>query len=73
MAALTLPKIEGEPVDDFAKRIKADAQTQGKEARDKGVFIHGEVEKFYAVGYTNIKYWDLCRAVDASITQIFGV
>jgi hypothetical protein len=44
LSALTLPRVEGESVDEFARRVEVDAQTQGKEARETGTRIHGEIE-----------------------------
>ena len=47
MAALTLPKIEGETLEDFAKRIEVDANDQATKARDLGTEIHGSLERAY--------------------------
>jgi hypothetical protein len=44
MAALTLPRIEGESLEDFSKRVETDSEAQGKEARERGTQIHGEIE-----------------------------
>lgn len=45
MAALTVPRIDGELDEDFIKRISADATEQAKQAREKGTHIHGIIEK----------------------------
>jgi hypothetical protein len=45
MSALTLPKIEGESLEAFARRIKADSEEQASTARDIGTAIHGCIER----------------------------
>lgn len=47
MAALTLPKIEGETLDAYAARCIQDAQEQSKAAMQKGTEIHGAIECAY--------------------------
>ena len=49
MASLTLPRVDGEETDEFAKRVIKDAEDQSKMARELGTTIHGCIEK------------DLCR------------
>ena len=46
MAALTLPKIEGEDTETYAQRIVRDSQEQANTARDIGTAIHGAIEKW---------------------------
>lgn len=46
-AALTLPRIDGETEDDFAKRALEDAAAQSLAAREKGTMIHGVIEQFF--------------------------
>lgn len=46
MAALTLPRIEGEPLDNFVKRVIEDADKQSETARDFGTRIHDAIESF---------------------------
>jgi len=45
MAALTLPRIEGEPEDAFAKRVVADSQTTRDGAADFGTAFHHGAER----------------------------
>jgi len=47
LAALTLPRIEGEPDDDLLKRIKHDAKEHAKQAALKGEEIHDAVAAIY--------------------------
>lgn len=44
MSALTLPRVEGESLDDFKKRAQRDSQEQGNKARDKGTDLHTALE-----------------------------
>ena len=44
LASLTLPTIENEPPDDFAKRIMRDAFADSTDARDRGSLIHDCLE-----------------------------
>lgn len=47
MAALTLPRIEGEGLDAFAKRVQEDANAQGEKARQTGTDGHGALERAF--------------------------
>ncbi len=47
LAALTLPQIEGETLDQFSTRIDQDASAQMIEARDLGTSIHGAIERYF--------------------------
>jgi len=47
LAALTLPGIDGESVDDFMQRAYRDADKQAVEARDRGTHLHGALQGFY--------------------------
>lgn len=53
MAALTLPKVEGEADEDYVSRIMADSKQQGKDAADKGTEIHNAIQSFYEGVATN--------------------
>jgi hypothetical protein len=45
MAALTLPKIDGESMEAYAQRIMDDSRQQAATARDIGTAIHGQIEQ----------------------------
>lgn len=51
MAALTLPKIDGESMEAYAKRIMDDSRQQAATARDIGTAIHGGIEKQLCGGF----------------------
>jgi hypothetical protein len=44
MAALTLPRVEGESLDNFKARAKRDSQQQAEQARDRGAECHTALE-----------------------------
>lgn len=45
MSAITLPRIDGESLDDFKVRAKRDSQETGRKARDKGTELHTALER----------------------------
>ena len=51
LAAMTLPKIEGESSDHFVERVETDWQEQGKAAAERGTTIHAAIEKHYRGEY----------------------
>ncbi len=53
LAALTLPAIEGESLDNFSHRIDQDSVAQMFEARDLGTSIHGAIERYFQGKATN--------------------
>jgi hypothetical protein len=70
MAALTLPQIEGESLDDFKKRADADGKQQAIDAADEGTRIHGALESAYMGQDYDTAYND---HVDAAMDTISGV
>lgn len=56
MAALTLPRIEGESSDSFVARVKVDAKETAKKAAERGTAIHAAIQGAYegepSTGYT---------------------
>ena len=53
LAAMTLPAVPGESVDDYARRVQADADAQGEAARALGTQIHADIEDAIRTGLTN--------------------
>ena len=45
LAALTMPRNENEPEEEYIKRIKTDSKEQAKKAAERGKIIHGYVER----------------------------
>jgi len=44
LAALTLPRKEGEPEKDYLDRVLSDSKAQGRDAADRGTLIHGQIQ-----------------------------
>jgi hypothetical protein len=47
LSALTLPRVDGEPMDALMERIRDDAQQQAEKARAKGTAIHAAIQGHY--------------------------
>lgn len=47
LAALTLPRAEGESEENWLQRVMSDAKSTGREAADRGTRLHGVLEDFY--------------------------
>lgn len=47
MAALTLPRVEGETLEQFKRRAYDDAQAQALKARDRGTALHAALQGYY--------------------------
>lgn len=79
LAALTLPRLEGETDDAFARRVVEDAEAQSAKAREFGSKIHDACEQYalyrrypadpefkeFMLGYAN---WDL-----ANVKEVYAV
>jgi len=48
LAALTLPKVDGETEKEFIARVVADSKETGKRAAEAGTLIHEEIESHFA-------------------------
>ena len=48
LAAMTLPRIEGESLDDFAARVIIDSKAQAQQAAQLGTDIHASLDKAYS-------------------------
>lgn len=55
-ASLTLPRIDGETLDDYAVRVMEDAKAQSALARDKGTQLHAAIE-FWIQGKPFDQQW----------------
>ena len=71
MAALTLPQIAGESLDEFKKRAAVDAQVQAKEAAEEGTRIHWALESHFLCMPFNAQYSDHVEAARNVINEAF--
>ena len=51
MAALTLPRIDGESSDSFVARVRVDAKEQAKKAAERGTAIHAAIQGWFEEHY----------------------
>jgi hypothetical protein len=58
MAALTLPKLEGESSDAYARRVIDDSKEQSMKAAAKGTSVHAAIEVFVKTGKKEIEDFD---------------
>ena len=73
-AALTLPRNEGESLDDFRVRVKQDAKEQGQKAMALGTEIHGSLEKFYKSDKSfNPDHVSYVNAVQKALLDAYGI
>lgn len=47
LAALTLPRADGEPEEDWIKRIMQDSKSVTQEAADRGTAMHTQIESYF--------------------------
>ena len=66
LSALTLPRLEGESQDAFARRVVQDARVEGQRAADFGTNVHALAE-----GYLNNNLPETLDAVELSFLQGF--
>lgn len=48
LAALTLPRNDGEHESDWLSRVMSDAKSTGREAADRGTRMHGVLERYFS-------------------------
>lgn len=71
MAALTLPRIDGEPESDFLARVMTDSRQQAKAAAEEGTRVHDACEcGFKGLPYPD-KYQPHVAAVQAEVARLF--
>ena len=46
-SALTLPKLDGETLDEFALRVKSDSEEHARQARERGIRAHAILETWF--------------------------
>lgn len=72
LAALTVPKIEGESEKDLIARIVYDSKETGKKAAERGTRIHESIERFYK-GESKVEHSAIARAFGDKVCTHFGV
>lgn len=72
LAALTLPRHDGEPEDDWIARIMDDSKEQGRSAADVGTEIHASIQAFYE-GSSSFGHHHHVMGCSKIITNNFGL
>ena len=70
LAALTLPRIEGETEENWLERVMSDSKSTGRDAADRGTQMHGVLERYYSGERDDYPVY--VDQVDASIRIHFG-
>jgi hypothetical protein len=71
LAALTLPRQDGEPEQEWLARVMQDSKATGREAAERGTAIHAVIEAYFDQVYMPEKpaYLD---AIDKALRDAFG-
>jgi hypothetical protein len=71
LAALTLPRMEGEPEQEWLSRVMQDSKATGREAAERGTAIHAIIEGYFDQIYMPEKpaYLD---GIDKALASAFG-
>jgi hypothetical protein len=71
LAALTLPRKEGELEKDWLERVMSDSKAQTRQAADRGTAIHAVIESYFEQTY--LPEWPAyVRNVEKALTDTFG-
>jgi hypothetical protein len=72
LAALTLPRIEGESTDEFIARVRVDADEHGREAREVGTEIHAAVQACFEGAAVDPRYAVHAQSARTALAEEFG-
>ena len=72
-SALTLPALEGESLDSYAKRVIEDAAETGRKAAQRGTDIHGSLERSFQDRFYDPEHIVYVDAVRNAMTETFGL
>jgi len=72
MAALTMPRVDGETEQEYIARIIRDSKEQGMKAAEEGTRIHGAIEQHYLTGTHPIEYGTHDDAVVTEVEERYG-
>jgi hypothetical protein len=71
LAALTLPRLEGEEESEWLSRVLSDSKAQGKDAAQRGTDIHAIIESFFD-GILLESVPEYCRNIENALQASFG-
>lgn len=72
LAALTLPRIDGESSDSFVARVKVDAKETARKAAERGTAVHAAIQGFYEDGIPTPGYEPHIQGALNAVTEWGG-
>lgn len=72
LAALTLPRLDGENDESFCKRVMHDSGEQARKARERGTEIHAAIQGHYEGQAPSVEMLAYVRGVHEAIQHHFG-
>lgn len=72
MAALTLPRVDGETSESLCARILTDSGEQARKAADRGTEIHAAIQGHYEGKPPSEEFWPFVKGVTEHIEANFG-
>jgi hypothetical protein len=72
LAALTLPRIDGEPEDAYLDRIIRDSGEQARKAAERGTQIHAAIQNYYETGFARSDTWPYVKGAKEALEKEFG-
>jgi hypothetical protein len=69
LAALTLPRIDGEPEDAYLDRIIRDSQEQGRKAAERGTQIHAAIQGHYEGQSVSAEMWPYVKGAKEKLEE----
>jgi hypothetical protein len=72
LAALTLPKKDGEPEEEYLSRIMRDSQEQGRKAAERGTQIHAAIQGHYEGESVSAEMWPFVKGAKEALFEQFG-
>src|SRR6185369_2244536 len=73
LAALTLPRLDGESEKSWLSRVKTDSRAEGKGAADRGTEIHGMLEKAKTGKHVPMEFVPWVASVEVEVERKCGV
>lgn len=72
LAALTLPRVEGESEESFIKRVQQDSKEQARAAAERGTQVHEAIERFFD-GQIQADALPYLEPVYKKVEEAFGI
>jgi hypothetical protein len=72
LAALTLPRIDGEPEDAYLDRIIRDSGEQARKAAEKGTAIHAAIQGHFEGQSVSAEMWPYVKGAKEALEREFG-